>query len=125
MSWNGDWLGGLPLIVFTVVMHATGLGFIRGRVLGLSRKSPAAAPRPVVHTSAARPDLNVPLSRLRAHNPTDGLPPNSGRCRHRFGRDNDTPLPCPQVVPQTVRIQACRTGGLRFKRVTSSGEVTR
>jgi hypothetical protein len=48
LSWSGDWLWSLPLIVLTVVIHAAGLGFIRGRVIGLFRKHPPGAQHPAV-----------------------------------------------------------------------------
>ena len=34
LSWDADWAWALPLVVFTTVLHVTGLALIKARVLG-------------------------------------------------------------------------------------------
>lgn len=38
-KWSGDWAWGLPLIVFTVVIHVVGLGLVSQRAVRLSRRT--------------------------------------------------------------------------------------
>ena len=38
-TWSGNWAWGMPLIVFTVLIHALGLGLIRQRALNASSHS--------------------------------------------------------------------------------------
>jgi hypothetical protein len=57
IGWGMDWAWGLPLIVLTVIFHAYGLGFIRGKVAsalsGVGRlRNPSVALFPILGATA-------------------------------------------------------------------------